>query len=147
MPPTPHLMCSMCDTNVDTGSESVTGEGQVPDNVKTWLISCGHVCCKKYHKPDTLDPQIIYIRDTIPSIIGRSRGLHHTADELLAERNKILIEGSALLKRFKELQEEVEKQDADIESLLFNRSGDEIGAGPSNAAMAEGAGNGGEWQF
>ncbi|CAE6434927.1 unnamed protein product [Rhizoctonia solani] len=82
----PHLICSICETNVDTGSDSPPAPGEAPDDRKTWIVSC----------------------------MGESRGLLHIADGLLAERNKILREGAELLERFTRLQDLVEIEDAKV---------------------------------
>ncbi|CAE6523943.1 unnamed protein product [Rhizoctonia solani] len=149
MPSRPHLICSICETNVDTCYESENQQLQNVDNeeTKTWLILCGHVICNscytsvvhaskrsylckhcnKKYKPGELDPQRIFILDTVPPVVGESRGLKEVADRLIQDRNKLLREGSKLLERFKMLQDEVEKADAKLESLLDDTFGQSEG--------------------
>jgi hypothetical protein len=55
------------------------------------------------------------------------------------------------LNRFKELQDEVEKEDANLESLLESKyeknrgSGDEMGGGTADISMEGGMSNSGVW--
>ncbi|CAE6496715.1 hypothetical protein RSOLAG22IIIB_05769 [Rhizoctonia solani] len=170
MPSSPHLICSICETNVDTGDE----DDKNNEESATWLIFCSHVVCnscytsivhasKSYYLckhcgrkyvPERLNPQRIRIVGTIPPIQGESRGLQEVAERLLKERNKILSEGSKLLERFKTLQDEVEKEDSNLESLLdetgadFGGSSDALGESGGASALMEGVvRNDDEWTY
>ncbi|KAG8716177.1 hypothetical protein FRC11_007970 [Ceratobasidium sp. 423] len=76
--------------------------------------------------------------------MGESRGLLHIADGLLAERNKILREGSELLKRFKELQDQVEMEDAKVVAFCEKYGVEGFHEENYDFSMEEGAGSSGE---